>query len=221
MWCIPNLNDEYIQRMEDVLDTYEKPYNEKEPVVCLDEKPIQLLADARTLKPARKPGEITKRDYEYKRHGTANVFCGIEPKAGKHFTKVTENRKAPEFAQMLEDIATEYPEATTIHLILDNLNTHRIKSCITHFGIEAGHALWNRFTVHYTPKHASWLDQAEIEIGIYSRQCLGKTRTASIEDLIRKSTAWNLAVNQKKLKINWGFTKSDARRKFKYDLGKN
>jgi hypothetical protein len=221
MWCIPKLDAEYIERMEDVLDTYEKPYNGNEPVVCLDEKPVQLLADSRSLRPAKKSGDITKRDYEYKRCGTANVFCGIEPKAGKHFTKVTTDRKGPALAQMLADIDSAYPTATTIHLVMDNLNTHRIKSCVTLLGEEKGTALWNRFTVHYTPKHASWLDQAEIEIGIYSSQCLGKTRTPSIEELIKKSTAWNMAVNEKQLKINWGFTKSDARRKFKYDLGKN
>lgn len=221
MWCIPKLDAEYIERMEDLLDLYEKPYNEKEPVVCLDEKSIQLLADKRTLRPAKRAGSITKRDYEYVRYGTANIFCGIEPKEGKHFTKVTSNRKAPEFAKMLAEISDSYQEVTTIHLVMDNLNTHKLKSCITHLGKRKGFALWNRFTVHYTPKHASWLDQAEIEIGIYSRQCIGKSRIPSIEILKAKTAAWNWDVNNKKLKINWAFTTSDARRKFNYDLSKN
>jgi len=207
--------------MEDVLDTYEKPYDKKEPVVCLDEKPVQLLADKRPRKIARAPGKVTKKDYEYKRCGTANVFCMVEPKMGRHFAKVTANRKGPEFAKMVADIANFYPMANTIHLILDNLNTHRLKSLVTHFGKCKGASLWSRFTVHYTPKHASWLNQAEIGIGIYSRQCLGKSRIPSIETLQAQTSAWNLSVSKKQLKIDWSFTSYDARKKFSYEMRKN
>jgi hypothetical protein len=221
MWCIPKLDAAYIERMEDVLNTYEKARNKKEPVVCLDEKPVQLLADSRPLRQAKAPGKITKRDYEYERCGTANVFCGVESKAGRHFTKVTANRKSPEFAKMLADIALAYPSARTIHLILDNLNTHCLKSLVNHFGPRRGTALWQRFAIHYTPKHASWLNQAEIEIGIYARQCLGKTRVPSLRALRKRSRDWNTAINKIKSKINWTFTTTDARSKFSYDLGKN
>jgi hypothetical protein len=215
MWCIAEINAEYIERMEDVLNLYKKPYNPKKPVVCLDEKPAQLVEDAREPK-SLKPGKLKKRDYEYVRKGTANVFCAVEPKAGNHFTYVTENRKGKEFAKILNRIAKHYSDATKIHLVMDNLRTHCKKSLTDFYGDEKGSVIWNRFKIHYTPKHASWLDQAEIEIGIYSRQCLGKSRIGSIDELRRKTNAWNKEVNRKKLKINWKFTTKDARAKFRY-----
>lgn len=217
MWCIPELTPEYAAKMEDVLDVYEKPLNHREPVVCLDERPIQLLDDARKPIAADRPGLIFKRDSEYVRKGTANVFCAVEPKAGRHFTRVTKNRKSPEFAKMIAGIARAYSEAKTIHLVMDNLNTHGQKSLTGFFGERKGLKLWERFTQHYTPKHGSWLNQAEIEIGIFSRQCLGKDRIGDIEALRRRAGPWNRRVNRQKLKINWGFTIEKARRKFKYD----
>lgn len=216
MWCIPKLDEEYIKKMEDVLDTYEKPYNPKEPVVCLDERPVQLLAEARPPIPAKKPGQIKKQDSEYIRHGTANVFCAIEGKAGRHFTFVTKNRKGPEFAKVLNKIAKYYPASEAIHLVLDNLNTHNKKPLIDYYGEERGENLWKRFFVHYTPKHGSWLNQAEIEIGIYSKQCLGKDRIATVDELRSRSKAWNRKINLKKTKINWKFTTRYARKKFRY-----
>jgi len=216
MWCIPDLNEEYIERMEDVLDLYEKPYNAKEPVVCLDEKSLQLLKSAREDIVAKKEGQITKRDSEYIRCGTANVFCGIEPKAGRHFTVVTRHRKRPDFAKVLNKISKQYPKADTIHLVLDNLNTHNKDSLIDFYGKKKGSKLWRKFTVHYTPKHGSWLNQAEIEIGMYSKQCLGKSRIADIKQLRKTSAAWNLKTNKKEIKINWRFTSKCARKKFGY-----
>lgn len=215
MWCIPELTSEFIERMEDVLDLYEKQYSPKEPVVCLDEKPVQLLKDAKETTP-EKPGSIRKRDYEYVRAGTANVFCIVEPKGGRHFTYVTKNRKGKEFAKIINRIANHYASADKIHLVMDNLNTHCLKSLTDFYGDEKGTAIWNRFEIHFTPKHASWLDQAEIEIGIYSRQCLGKSRIGNIDELRRKTKTWNKMVNKKKLKINWKFTTKEARKKFKY-----
>jgi hypothetical protein len=217
MWCVPEITREYVEKMEAVLDVYEKPLNPKEPVVCLDERPVQLLDDARKPIPADKPGKIFKRDSEYVRKGTANVFCGVEPKAGRHFTRVTKNRKGPAFAKMISRIERAYPEATTIHLVMDNLNTHGKKSLTDFFGEKRGTELWGRFTPHYTPKHASWLDQAEIEIGIFSRQCLGKDRIGDIASLRKRAAAWNRRVNRQRLKINWTFTVEKARQKFKYD----
>ncbi len=215
MWCIPKLNQEYINRMEDLLDLYEKPYNFKEPVICLDERPIQLLSDMRESIPM-KPGYVKKRDYEYKRHGTTNAFCIVEPKAGNHITKITSNRKGGELAKMIYQIARKYPEADTIHLVMDNLNTHKLKSLTDKYGIEKGIKIWNRFTIHYTPVHASWLNQAEIEISLYAQQCLGKRRIRNIEILKRETKAWNRRVNKNKITINWRWTVKDARRKFKY-----
>jgi hypothetical protein len=149
--------------MEDVLALYEKPLSEKEPVVCVDEKPVVLHADVRVPRPMR-PGQIARRDCEYQRRGTANAFCGVEPKAGRHFTKVTPNRSSPEFADYLVQIVAGYPEADTIHLVMDNLSSHHRKALVERYGERIGGLLWDRFTVHYTPKHGSWLTQAEIEI---------------------------------------------------------
>jgi len=212
MWCVAKLDEEYIERMEDVLKVYEKPLTERAPVVCLDEKPVLLHEDTRP--PVRmRPGQVARRDYEYKRCGTANVFCAVEPKAGRHFTKPTPTRKSPEFADFLLEIAASYPKADTIHLVLDNLSTHSRKAVIDRFGEKAGDWLWKRFTVHHTPKHGSWLNQAEIEIGIFSRQCLGKRRIATIDDLTTQTRAWNQRINQNQTTIKWKFTRKNARRK--------
>jgi DDE superfamily endonuclease len=127
MWCVAELDDQYIAKMEEVLETYEKPYDPAEPVVCLDEKPVTLHADVRPTSPAE-PGREARRDNEYERRGTANVFCAVEPKAGRHFTFATPNRSAFEFARVACELALQYPEAKTIHLVLDNLNIHRRKS---------------------------------------------------------------------------------------------
>ncbi len=217
MWCVPELTPEYAQKMEDVLDVYERPLNPAEPVVCVDERPVQLLDDARGPIPADRPGMIFKRDSEYVRKGTANVFCAVEPKAGRHFTRATKNRSGREFAKMVARIERAYPKAATIHLVMDNLNTHGKKSLTDFFGEKRGMELWGRFTPHYTPKHGSWLNQAEVEIGIFSRQCLGKDRVGSIQDLRERASAWNRRANRRRLKINWKFTVEKARQKFKYD----
>jgi AraC-like DNA-binding protein/transposase len=165
-WCIAELDDEYIERMEDVLEVYERTLSADEPVVCADEKPVTLHEDVRDPIPM-KPGSVARRDNEYERRGTANTFCAIEPKAGQHFTKVTPNRSSPEFANFLQSIANHYPEAQTIHLVMDNLSSHTRKAVVDRFGEEAGQALWDRFTVHYTPVHGSWLNQAELEVGCF------------------------------------------------------
>jgi hypothetical protein len=148
MWCVAELNEEYIARMEDVLKIYEKPLSEREPVVCVDEKPVVLHADIRPPRPMR-PGRIARRDCEYQRCGTANVFCGVQPKAGRHFTKPTANRSSPQFADYLVEIVANYPEADTIHLVMDNLSSHNRKALVDQFGEKIGGLLWERFTVHY------------------------------------------------------------------------
>jgi DDE superfamily endonuclease len=154
MWCVPELDEDYIRKMEDVLETYEKPYRPTEPVICLDEKPVTLHADMRPPSPVA-PGREARYDNEYERCGTANVFCAVEPKAGQHFTFPTPSRSGAEFAQVVCHLANSYPEATTIHLVLDNLNVHRRKSLTDFYGEETGNWLWNQFTVHDTPRHGS------------------------------------------------------------------
>jgi hypothetical protein len=216
MWCIPELTDEYVLRMEDLLSLYEKPWNEAEPVVCLDEKSVQCLSDKR--KTIRVRNGSVRRDYEYIRRGTVNVFCAVEPLAGRHITKVTSRRANEDFGRMLRDIAGRYSKASTIHLVVDNLSTHSKKAVTDTFGQVVGEHLWPRFTVHYTPKHASWLNQAEIEIGVFTSQCLGKRRISSFDELKREAAAWRRAANRKKLKISWRFTVRDARKKFGYSM---
>src|SRR3982750_1339324 len=201
--------------MEDVLQTYEQPYNPQQPVVCLDEKPITLHADVRPASPAA-PGREARRDNEYERCGTANVFCAVEPRAGRHYTFPTPNRSASEFAQVISHLAVQYPEAETIHLVLDNLNIHCRKSLTDRYGEERGGEIWERFTVNSTPVHGSWLNQAEIEIGLFSRQCLGQRRIPDWKTLRQEARAWNRRINRARTQINWQFDRKAARRKFRY-----
>lgn len=201
--------------MEDVLAVYEKPYDPAQPVVCLDEKPVSLHADVRPPVPAQ-PGKLAKQDNEYKRCGTANVFGVVEPKAGRHFTTATPDRSGAEFARMVGHVAEQYPAAQTIPLVLDNLNTHCRKSLTDYFGDQEGGRIWDRFTVHSTPKHGSWLDQAEIELSLFSRQCLGTRRIPDLGQLKRETKAWNRKANRKRTKINWRFTRKKARKLFQY-----
>ncbi len=215
MWCVPELDEAYIAAMEDVLETYEKPYNPVQPVVCLDEKPVTLHADVRPPTPAA-PGREARQDSEYERRGTANVFCAVEPKAGRHFTFVTPDRSGVEFAKALFEVAMAYPEAETIHLVMDNLSTHSRKSLTDLCGEQFGGEIWDAFTPHYTPVHGSWLNQAEIEIGLFSQQCLGKRRIEDLSKLRREAAAWNRRVNRDRVKIDWRFDRQAARRKFGY-----
>src|ERR1700730_10781945 len=215
MWCVAGLNEEYIARMEDVLALYEKPLSEREPVVCVDEKPVVLHADVRPPRPMR-PGRIARGNCEYKHFGTANVFCGVQRKAGRHFTKSSADRCSPEFADYLLEIAASYPEADTIHLVMYAMSTHRRRAVVERFGEKDGGWLWDRFTVHYTPKHGSWLNQAEIEISLFSRQCLGTRRLPTLARLKEEARDWNASVNGVRTKIDWRFSRKDARRKFGY-----
>jgi len=215
MWCVAQLNPQYIRKMEDVLALYEKPYNATEPVVCLDEKPVSLHRELRSPIPA-KPGSPAKRDNEYQRCGTANVFGVVEPKAGRHFTSATVDRSGPQFARLIDSLTRHYPMARTVHLVLDNLSTHSLKCVTDYFGQEQGRRLWNRLTVHYTPKHGSWLNQAEIELNLYARQCLGTRRFPDLKTLQQETRLWNRQTNQQHTRINWTFTRRKARKTFRY-----
>jgi len=208
--------------MEDLLDLYERPVRASEPVVCLDEKPVQLLEDVRRVRRKLRCSRIRRRDYEYRRCGVANVFCVLEPKAGRHFNRVTPNRSAREFAKMMGAIERRYPHARTIHVVMDNVNTHCEKSLVRFYGRRDGRRIWRRFQVHPTPKHGSWLNQAEIEVCLVSRQVLGSGsrrlgKRAVLRDEIR---AFNAEANRAGLVIHWRFTTKDARRTFQYKCKK-
>jgi transposase len=214
-WCVPRIDEKFIQRMEDILDVYASEVDQKRPLICLDEKPIQLLDHVRPPS-GMSPGKCRKVDYEYKRKGTCNVFCAVQPQAGRYLAEVTQRRTGDDFARFIKQLAQGYENVDRITLIMDNLNTHTEKSMIGLFGEQEGRRLWARFDVHYTPVHGSWLNQAEIAINMYARQCLGKSRIPSIELLRKKTKAWIRYINHKKGCIKWNFTKTDARKKFDY-----
>jgi len=215
MWCVPELDEAYIERMEDVLDIYARPYDTRFPVVCLDEKPVVLHEDKRPSIPA-KQGQPKKIDHEYKRNGSVNVFSAVEPKTGKYINHVTKRKTGNDFAKFVAAIERKYSEAEKIILVMDNYTTHSVKSLIRFYGEDKGNHIWNRFEIHYTPKHGSWLNQAEIAIGMFSRQCLGNTRIPDLETLRKKTAAWCRIINKKAVTINWKFNKGDAREKFAY-----
>ena len=215
MWCVPELDDVYIRKMEDVLNVLARDYDESEPVVALDERPVQLRGSARPGR-AMAPGRIARPDYEYVRNGTANIYCIVEPKAGRHLTHATRNRKAPRFADAMKRIASAYPDAKTIHFVMDNLNLHGPKALLDAFGAEEGAKLWARFTPHFTPKHGSWLNPAEIEASLWSRECLGRDRIETFRELRSRTRAWSASADRKRRTIKWRFTTKKARRVFRY-----
>ena len=198
--------------MEDVLDTYEKPLSAREPVICLDEQPYQLLDDTRPSERA-KPGRLAKQDYEYRRCGTCSLFVAVEPKAGKRHVLARRQRKRGDFARFVRDLLQRFPGARLIHLVLDNLNTHNAKSLLETFGEKQATQLLKRLVWHHTPKHASWLNMAEIEISVLTKQCLDR-RVSTLEDVQRYAATWSRDRNRRKATINWTFNKADARRVF-------
>lgn len=200
--------------MEDVLEVYHRPYDAQRPVVCMDEASKQLIAEVREPLPA-KPGSIAKHDSEYERRGTANMFMAVEPLAGKRTVQVTDRRTKVDWAQFVKFLLlTVYPEAAVVVLVMDNLNTHSIGSLYEAFDPETARALAARLEIHHTPKHGSWLNMAETELSILSRQCLDR-RIESKDILTGEVAAWELARNTRQCKIDWQFTTADARIKLK------
>jgi hypothetical protein len=212
MWCIGALTEEYRARMYALLELYARPFCRAEPVICIDEKSLQLIAHSRDPLPmaALSP---TKQDYEYVRKGTTNLFVAVEPKAGQRIVEVTAQRGKTDFVAFVSDLLTNaYAEARRVHLVLDNLNTHFRKSFDDVLGKRAATKLLRRVQFHYTPKHASWLNMAEIEIGALSRQCLDR-RIANRELLQSEVGAWQEARNAEERTIEWKFTRQDADKK--------
>ena len=200
--------------MEDVLEVYHRPYDEKNPVVCLDEASKQLVGEAVQPIPAH-PGQPERFDYEYVRNGTANLFMLSEPLAGWRHVMVTDRRTAKDFAEVLQWLAEDvYPQAERVVLVMDNLNTHKLASLYEAFPAEQARRLAERFEVHHTPKHGSWLNVAEIELSVLARQCLDR-RIESQDELLRQLEPWEVERNDRAVGVNWRFTTADARIKLR------
>lgn len=200
--------------MEDVLDVYQRPYNELRPVVCFDEASRQLIEETRPSLSV-KPGEVKKIDYEYRRNGVVDFFMMFESLAGQRHVVVTDSRKRTDFANCIKLLVDEYyPNCEKIVLVMDNLNTHSIASLYATFPATEARRLADKLEIHYTPKHASWLNMAEVEIGIMSRQCLSEY-LATKANTEASVAAWCSERNKKSCKVNWQFTTSDARIKLK------
>ena len=214
-WCIPpEANAEFVCAMEDVLEVYQRPFDPKRPLVCMDEISKQLLADSRPPLPLQ-PGTPERWDYEYVRHGTANVFLFFAPLLGQRHLKVTDQRTRKDWAEaMREIIDRHFPEAERIDLVMDNLNTHSSASFYEAFEPAEARRLAAKLEIHYTPKHGSWLNMAEIELSILHRQCLDR-RLADKETVQREAAAWEKERNAAQMTVDWRFTSADARIKLK------
>jgi transposase len=212
MWCIPAVNGEYVARMEDVLETYAEAPDPLRPVVCFDETPRQLIGEARVPIPA-KPGKPARVDYEYVRNGTANVFMFVDVNRPWRHAKVTDRRTCIDFAECMRDLVDEhYPNAEKIRVVLDNLSTHSAAALYQAFEPPEARRVLSRLEFHFTPKHASWLNMVEIEIGVMVRQCLDR-RIGDKDTLLSEIAAWERRRNTEKARIKWMFTVDRARQK--------
>jgi hypothetical protein len=215
MWCLPaEANGEFVYHMEDVLEVYQRPYDPRHPVVCMDETSKQLVGEVAQPLPLQ-PGQPAGYDYEYTREGVNNLFMFFEPLAGQRFVTVTERRTKIDWAQGVRDLVDRhYPKAERIVLVMDNLNTHSLGSLYEAFAPAEAERIARRLDIHHTPKHGSWLNMAEIELGILSRQCLDR-RIPDPVTLQRSVALWQTKRNQRHVKTNWQFTTADARIKLK------
>jgi transposase len=212
MWCIPQVDAEYVARLEDVLDLYAEEPDPKYPVVCFDESPVQLIGEVRPPIPAA-PGQLERYDCEYKRNGTANLFVFLNVHQPWRKIKVTESRAAVDFAACMRDLAdVHFPKAERIRIVLDNLSTHSAGALYQAFPAPEARQLLRRLEFHYVPKHASWLNMVEIEIGVLAGQCLDR-RIETIEQLTAETAAWEQQRNAANARIKWMFTTDKARAK--------
>jgi hypothetical protein len=201
--------------MEDILDLYAEPYDPRYPLVCFDESPYQLLSEVRQPLPVA-PGQPVRYDYEYRREGTCNLFMCFEPLQGWRHVKVTDRRTAQDFAQCMQDLVdVHFPQAVVISVVLDNLNTHTPAALYATFPPAEACRILRKLDFHYTPKHGSWLNMAEIEFAVVSTQCLDR-RLADQEKVRRAVAAWQTQRNAAKASVEWRFTTVKARRKLKH-----
>ena len=212
MWCIPKVDAEFVARMEDVLELYAEAPDEQHPVVCFDETPRQLIGESR-VPVAAKPGRPTRVDYEYVRNGTANVFMFLDVHRPWRHAKVTDRRTSKDFAQCMRELVDQhYPKAQCVRVVLDNLSTHTPAALYETFEPTEARRILNRLEFHYTPKHASWLNMVEIEIGVMVAQCLDR-RIPEKALLVSEVAAWQRRRNREKARIKWLFTVTRAREK--------
>jgi hypothetical protein len=205
---------EFVWRMEDILDLYAEPYDPQYPLVCFDESPYQLVSEVCQPLPVR-PGQPRRHDYEYRRAGTYNLFMFFEPLRGWRHVKVTDRRTAQDFAYCMKDLVdTHFPQATVISVVLDNLNTHTPAALYATFPPAEACRILRKLDFHYTPKHGSWLNMAEIEFAVVSTQCLDR-RLGDQETVRREIVAWEIRRNEQKAMADWRFTTAKARRKLK------
>jgi hypothetical protein len=195
--------------MEDVLEVYHRPYDERRPLVCLDEVPVQLIGEARLPLPA-KPGQPKRYDYEYRRNGTANVFMVFEPLLGWRWVKVTERRTAKDLAEVLRELVGIHEQARKVVLVTDNLNTHGPGCLYEAFAPAQARRIAEKLEWHYTPRHGSWLNMAEVELAALGKQCLGQ-RIGSPEGLRQQVAAWESERNERMVEVKWQFTTAKAR----------
>ena len=215
MWCIPaKASGEFVAPMEDVLDVYHRPYDPQQPQVCMDETSKQLVGEVAEPLPVE-PGQPKRYDYEYVRNGVANLFMFFEPLTGQRFVQVTSQRTKVDWAHAVRDLVDiYYPQAARIVLVMDNLNTHTLGALYEAFPPTEAKRIAARLEIHYTPKHGSWLNMAEIELGILNRQCLDQ-RIPDRDILTAYVANWQKQRNQRQVRVNWRFTTADARIKLK------
>jgi len=212
MWCVPKINSEYVARMEDVLDLYAEPEDPERPVVCFDESPIQRIGEVYQPQPVA-PGTPVRIDHEYVRHGTSNLFVVLDIHQGWRHVEVTEQRTSCQFAEQIKALVDEhYPTAQCLRIVLDNLSTHTAAALYDTFEPAEARRILRKVEFHYVPKHASWLNMVEIEIGVLKKQCLAR-RIADVETLRREIAAWEKKRNEAKARIRWMFTVDRAREK--------
>lgn len=212
MWCIPKVDGEYVARMEDILDLYGQAPDRKRPVICFDESPTQLIGEVRQPIAAA-PGRLERTDFEYRRNGTVNLFVFLDAHQPWRRVKVTEQRTAADFALCMRELSdVHFPQAERIRVVLDNLSTHSPGALYTAFPASEARRVLQRLEFHYTPKHASWLNMVEIEIGVLKRQCLDR-RIENRDRLVAEIAAWQTQRNRSGARINWMFSTEKARAK--------
>ena len=214
-WVIPpEANGEFVANMEKVLDVYKRPYDAARPVVCMDESPKQLVSGAREAVPMA-PGREAREDYEYVRHGMANIFMASEPLKGSRSVEVTTHKKKGDWAMFVKRLADElYPDADRITLVMDNFKTHSASAFYETFEPEEAKRLWDRFEFVFTPKHGSWLNMAEIELHVLNGQCLNR-HIPTVGEVKKQVAAWQDHRNNRESTINWQFTTKESRIKLK------